>query len=312
MRAIGVTTFGDPEVLGEVELPDAVAGPGEVLIRVTAAAVNPTDTVLRSGARAEALREVPGPYVPGMDAAGVVEAVGEGTETDLSVGEHVMAVVLPKGTHGAYAELVAVPADSVVRVPQGASDAEAATLPMNGLTARLALDALGLSAGETLAVTGAAGILGGYCVQLGKADGLRVVGDASAQDQGLVSALGADMVVARGPNLAHRIRQLVSQGVDGLVDAAVMNEAAVPAVKDGGAFASVRGWPGNEERGISFHQIWVRQYAREHATLDRLRQHVEDGQLTLRVAKVLPAAEAPEAHRILQTGGTRGRVVLAF
>ena len=157
MRAIGVTEFGGPEALHVVELPDPQAGPGEVRIRVHAAAVNPTDTGLRSGARAASLKDVPSPYVPGMDVAGVVDQIGPQTATDLRLGDHVMAIVLPHGPHGGYSELIAVPAESVVRVPAGASDAEAATLPMNGLTTVQALDLLGLQPGQVLAVTGAAG-----------------------------------------------------------------------------------------------------------------------------------------------------------
>jgi NADPH:quinone reductase-like Zn-dependent oxidoreductase len=90
-----------------------------------------------------------------------------------------VAIVIPDGQHGAYAQQVAVPARSAVRTPVGASDAEAATLPMNGLTARLALDLLSLRPGQTVAVTGAAGAVGGYAVQLAKAGGLRVIADAS-------------------------------------------------------------------------------------------------------------------------------------
>ncbi len=102
----------------------------------------------------------------------MVEQIGEGVDTDLRVGERVMAIVVPLGQHGAYAERVVVPAASVVRSPSMANDAEAATIPMNGLTVRQALDALALEPGQTLAVTGAAGAVGGYAVQMGKAAGL--------------------------------------------------------------------------------------------------------------------------------------------
>src|SRR5579875_1604676 len=177
MKAVGISEWGGPEVLHVVELPDPVAGPGQLVIRVHAASVNPTDTQLRSGERAERLRDVPGHHVPGMEAAGVVEQVGPDVESDLAFGDRVMAIVLPLGTHGAYAERVAVPVESVARSPRRVSDAEAATLPMNGLTARMALDVLNLSPGAVIAVTGAAGVLGSYVVQLARAAGLRVVAD---------------------------------------------------------------------------------------------------------------------------------------
>jgi NADPH:quinone reductase len=312
VKAIGVTQFGGPDALHVVELPDPEAGPGELRIRVHAAAVNPTDTVLRNGARADSLKDIPPPYVPGMDAAGVLEQIGAGVSTDLKAGDHVMAVVVPRGSHGAYSERIVVPAESVARVPAGATDAEAATLPMNGLTTRQALDLLGLQPGQTLAVTGAAGAVGGYAIQLGKADGLRVIADASEADEQLVKDLGADIVVRRGPDFAERVREAVPDGADGLIDAALLNELVVPAVRDGGGIATVRGFKGPQERGITFHPVFVRNYAREQGKLDRLRRQVEAGQVTLRVARVLPAEDAAEAHRILEAGGTRGRLVLEF
>jgi NADPH:quinone reductase len=312
MRAVGVTQFGGPDVLHLVELPDPQAGPGELRIRVHAAAVNPTDTGLRAGARASQLKDIPPPYVPGMDAAGELDQIGSGVSTDLRVGDHVMAIVVPRGSHGAYAELVVVPAESVTRAPAGATDAEAATLPMNGLTTRQALDLLDLAPGQTLAVTGAAGAVGGYAIQLAKADGLRVVADAAAEDEGLVKELGADVVLPRGPEFAARVREVLPAGADGLIDAALLNELAVPAVRAGGGIATVRGFTGDSERGVRFHPVSVRNYAREHEKLDRLRQQAEAGQLTLRVARTLPAERAAEAHRTLEGGGTRGRLVLEF
>jgi NADPH:quinone reductase-like Zn-dependent oxidoreductase len=304
--------FGPPEALQLVELPDPEPGPGEVRIRVHAAAVNPTDTVLRSGGRAERLKNVPPPHVPGMDAAGVLHAIGDGTATDLRIGERVIAVVLPLGPRGAYAEGVVVPADSVVRAPAGATDAEAATLPMNGLTARVALDELALAPGQTLGVTGAAGAVGGYAVQLGRAKGLRVVADAAPPDERLVRALGADVVVPRGDDFAARVRAVVPEGVDGLVDAAVLNELALGAVRDGGGMATLRGYDGAGagERGITFFPVYVRNYAHEHKMLDELRVQAEAGVLTLRVARTMPAEQAAEAHRVLEAGGVRGRLVL--
>jgi NADPH:quinone reductase len=307
-----MTEFGGPEVLHIVELPDPQAGPGELRIRVHAAVVNPTDTGLRAGARASQLKDIPPPYVPGMDAAGELDQIGPGVSTDLRIGDHVMAIVVPQGSHGAYAELLVVPAESVTKVPAGATDAEAATLPMNGLTTRQALDMLDLAPGQTLAVTGAAGAVGGYAVQLGKTEGLRVIADASAQDEALVKQLGADVVVPRGPEFAARVREVLPDGADGLIDAALLNELAVAAVRDGGGIATVRGYTGGPERGISFHPVAVRNYAREHGKLDRLRRLAETGQVTLRVARVLPAERAAEAHRILEAGGTRGRLVLEF
>jgi len=117
MRGIGVIEFGGPEALKVVDLPEVHAGSGEVRIRVHAATVNPTDTGLRSGARAGSARKNPTLYVPGMDVAGVIDEVGSGTKTDLAVGDAVMAMVIPRESHGAYRESIVLAADSVARVP---------------------------------------------------------------------------------------------------------------------------------------------------------------------------------------------------
>ena len=102
MRVVGLNEFGEADVLQVLELPDRHAGPGEVRIRVHAATVNPTDTGVRDGSRAEAMKVNPPPYIPGMDAAGVIDEIGPDTQTDLKVGDTVMAMVIPVGSHGAY------------------------------------------------------------------------------------------------------------------------------------------------------------------------------------------------------------------
>src|SRR5919107_4549095 len=179
-------------------------------------------------------------------------------------------------------------APHVVGVPAGSTDAEASTLPMNGLTARFALDLMALQPGSVLAVTGAAGAFGGYVVQLAKADGLTVVADASEADEQLVRDLGADVVVRRGDDVADRIRAHYPDGVDGLADGSVQDALVLPAVKDGGAVATVRGYRGDGQRGLRFFPTLVRRVAEDRAPLDRLRQQAEDGVLTLRVARTLP------------------------
>jgi NADPH2:quinone reductase len=257
-------------------------------------------------------KDIAPPYVPGMEAAGIVDEVGDGVTTGVKVGDSVLALVIPRGAHGAYREQIVLNARSVVRVPAGKSFAESSTLPMNGLTARLSLDLLNLSPGQTLAVTGAAGAYGGYVIQLAKAEGLRVIADSSENDERLVKSLGADIVVRRGDDVARRIRENFPLGVDGLADGAVLNELVIPAVRDGGAFTSVRGFQGAPQRNIRFSRTFVKQYDREFEKLDRLRQQVEDGTLTLRLAATYPKEEAAAAHRRLEAGGTRGRLVIEF
>ena len=309
MRAVGVTETGGPEVLHVVDLPVPEPGPGEVRIRTAAATVNPTDTIIRT--RGAGSDELPPPWVPGMEVAGVVDAAGEGSAW--SVGRRVMAIVSPRRPGGgAQAELVVVPDDSVAATPDTVTDAEAATLPMNGLTVRLALDRLALAPGSVLGVTGAAGAVGGYAIQLGKVAGLRVVADAKPGDEELVRGLGADVVVPRGDDVAAAFRSAVPEGVDGMVDAAVLDAAALGAVRDGGGLATVRGWSGPSERGISVEPVMVVDYLHEGGKLAELVDLVTAGQLTLRVAGELPAEQASEAHRRLEAGGVRGRLVLTF
>ena len=312
MRAVGLFTHGGPEVLQVVDLPEVHAGPSEVRIRVHAATVNPTDVAVRNGTRAEQQKSDPPPYVPGMEAAGTIDEVGSDVPPRLKLGDAVMAIVVPKGSHGAYREQIVLDARSVVRAPAKKTHAEAATLPMNGLTARQSLDLLMLSPRKVLAVTGAAGAYGGYVIQLAKAEGLTVIADASTEDEKLVASLGADIVVRRGDDVASRIREHFPRGVDGLADGAVLNERVIPAVRDGGAFTSVRGFLGVPQRDIHFTATLVRSYSNEWEKLDRLRQQVEAGELTLRVAEVYPPERTAEAHRRLEAGGTRGRLVIGF
>jgi NADPH:quinone reductase-like Zn-dependent oxidoreductase len=304
-----VNTFGGPDAFEVLNLPEPQAGPDEVRIRVHAATVNPTDTLIRAGKR-----ELPGspPYVPGMDAAGVIDQLGPGTGDRLAVGQRVVALVVPEGTRGAYAEQIVVPAASVVPAPAGADFAEASTLLMNAMTARLAVDALGLTSGDRIGVTGAAGAFGGYVVQLAHADGLIVLADAKAEDEELVRRLGATEVVERGADVAARFRKVAPEGVPGLADGAVLDERVVSAVADGGVVSTVRGWSGPAERGITVRPVFVRGAATDTGGLSKLVRQAEEGALTLRVARVFPADDAAAAHRQLEAGGVRGRLVLDF
>jgi NADPH2:quinone reductase len=311
VHGVGVIEFGGPEALEILVLDEAHPGPGEVRLRVHAAAVNPADTYLRAGLQQVGGRDDPPPYVPGMDVAGVIDEVGAGVD-GFEVGEAVMAMLMPKGAVGAYRQSLVLPANSVALSPAGASHAEASTLPMNGLTARLSLDELALEPGQTIAVTGAAGCYGGYVVQLAKADGLRVVADAAPADEELIRELGADIIVPRGDAVGVAIRAAVQEGADGLADGSVQNEQAVDGVRDGGGYASVRGWKGNGERGVTFHRTFVNRYDHRGDLLDTLGRQVEAGLIALRVAATFDATRAHEAHRQFEAGGTRGRCVIEF
>jgi NADPH:quinone reductase-like Zn-dependent oxidoreductase len=316
MLAVGFTDFGDPSVLGIVTVPVPSPGPGEVLVKVDAATVNPTDLGFRHGGR-PLPPDVKPPYIPGMDLAGVIETV-DASVTGWHPGDRVMAAVSPyEPGGGAQAEYRVVGADQLARVPGDWPLAEAATLPMNGLTVRAALDMLALPAGAVLAVTGSAGIVGQYAIQLGRHLGLTVIADAKPDDVELIESFGAHHVVERGPGMAAAVRGLYPSGADAVVDAALLGPAVIGAVRDGGQFLAVRPYQGpaegdRAERGITVRLVLVGRHLHEGSRIDELADLVARGVMTLRIAGTLPAAQAAEAHRRLEAGGVRGRLVLTF
>ncbi len=309
MRAIGISAPGGPEVLSVIDRPVRPAGPGEVRITVRAAAVNPTDIAVRTRGGGD----TPPPWTPGMDAAGTVESVGEGV-TRLHVGQQVMAAVSPRRPEGgAQAELLVVPAASAVAIPDGVTLEQAATLPMNGLTALRGLELLGLSDGQTLALTGAAGLLGSYVIPLAKQQGLRVIADAKPADEELVRASGADVVVARGDGYVAAVREAAPGGVDGLFDTALLHDAVFGAIADGGSMVVVRGWtPDETERGIVVRQVMVADVLERTDWLEQLARLASEGEITLRVAGTYPPERVAEAQQVMDAGGLRGRVVIVF
>jgi NADPH:quinone reductase-like Zn-dependent oxidoreductase len=310
MRAVGFKEFGDPEVLEVIKLPDVAPGKGEIKVENYASAVNPTDIVSRSGLIKQFIKDFSLPCVPGMDFAGKVKEVGDGVETGIKVGDDVMGMVMPSGTHGAYSDQLILNQFAVVKIPKGVSHVEASTLPMNGLTARLSLDLLNLNKGQIIAVTGGPGAYGGYAIQLAKADGLIVIADSNEQDIDLLKNLGVDHIVPRGKNFVEEIKKIFPEGVDGIADGALLNESAIGAVKDNGSFTSVRNFIGEPQRNINFTATWVSEYNCDLEKLDRLRQQVEDGLISLRVADTVKPENTAEAHRKLDAGGTRGRMVI--
>jgi len=312
MKAVGIMTHGGPETLEVLEVPDQDAGSGQIRIRNFAASVNPVDVSVRNGSMAEIQKINPPPYVPGMDAAGVIDQIGDDVETDLKVGDSVMAMVVPNGIHGAYKEHIVLDENAVVRAPKDTNHIQASTLPMNSLTARLSLDLLGLNKGQVLAVTGGPGAYGGFVIQLAKADGLTVIADSNESDRGLLKSLGVDIIIPRDDGFAARVREEFPNGVDGIADGALLNESAIEAVKDGGSFTSVRGFKGEPQRDIDFTATWVTAYDCKKAILETLCQQAEEGVLTLRVADSVTMENAAEAHKKLEAGGTRGRMVIEF
>jgi NADPH:quinone reductase-like Zn-dependent oxidoreductase len=309
MRAVGIPEPGDADVLTVIDRPVREAREGEVRIAVKAAAVNPTDIGLRQRGGGD----LPPPWTPGMDAAGTIESVGPGVDR-FEPGQDVMAAVAPRRPEGgAQAELIVVPAGSVAPIPDGATLEQAATLPMNGLTAILGLELLALSDGQTLAVSGGAGLLASYVIPLAKLRGLRVIADAKPEDEELVRSFGADVVVARGQRFNDAVREEAPEGVDALYDTALLKRSAFPAIRDGGQIAVVRGWDeGEPERGIQVQKVWVFEVLQRTDWLEQLRELASDGRLKLRVASEHPPERAADAHRAMEAGGLRGRALIVF
>ncbi|MFK0150624.1 NADP-dependent oxidoreductase [Streptomyces sp. NPDC090499] len=294
MRAAVVNTFGGPEAVEVVATERPEPGPSQVRIKVAAAALNPVDAGVRAGFFGGAGKRIG----LGWDVAGTVDAAGFATAW--GVGDQVVAldpgIVRPLGSH---AEYVVVEADAAATAPATVDAVHAATLPLNGLTAAQALDLLEPAEGQSLLVTGAAGAVGGFAVQLAAHRGISVTALARATDEELVRSLGA----------AHFTAGAVeARSFDAVLDAAVLGEPALEWVRDGGGYVGVR--PGGEPapvRGVRTAAVGV---TADGARLAELAGLVDEGVLTLRVAETFSLDDAAKAHARLAAGGVRGRLVL--
>lgn len=308
MRAVIVSQPGGVECLQLAELAVPEPDVDQVRIRVKAATVNPVDVATRSGALSKAGFIATWPLALGWDVAGVVDRIGPGIG-DIGVGDSVIGVrTLLSAPVGAQAEFVVLDRGAYTPAPRDATPAQAATLPLNGLTAMQALNLAALDPSATLLVTGGAGAVGGFLVELGTVRGLHVVAVAAPKDEELVRALGARDFVPLGGDLARAVRAIVPGGVDAAVDAAVVGIAAHEAVRDGGAFVAVAaGAAPPPLRGTRVENVWIRADREQLAELVAL---TDAGRLTLRVAEMLPLQQVARAHERLAAGGLRGRIVL--
>lgn len=313
MRAIAFDEFGGPEVLKVIERPIPSPGPGEVVVRVAASTVNPTDLMMRSGAQAALMTELQPPYIAGMEFSGVVHAAGEGAR--VAPGDHVIGVVNPRRAEGgAYAEYLRAPAASVAAIPKTVDLPGAATFPMNALTALMALELLALKPGDSVLITGGTGMLGGSAIQLAKAAGLIVLASGHAEDETLLKGLGALRVVPRGAGLAQAVRDVFPNGVGGLIDGALIGQEVSRAVRDGGVAVSLRNTHPIEDARLSTPYVSVLAGMERNDLLTRISGLIADEALSLRIAPdgIIPFAQAEAAHRRAETERFRGRLVLQF
>lgn len=216
-RAVVYQTFGGPEVLELRDVPEPHAGPGEVRVRVTVAGLNPMDGAIASNPELAALFGVSVPSGFGYDFAGVVDEAGAGVE-GFAVGDRVFGGAMAKAAADFLVlDIPASQPDELFHTPDGISDEVAATVPVAGLTAAAALEAIGPRPGETVLVGGAAGGVGVFAVQLAKLAGARVIGTASESTFDFLRELGAEPV-AYGPGLADRVRAAAPDGVSAATD----------------------------------------------------------------------------------------------
>lgn len=309
MRALIVREFGDAAALEVADIAVPEPGPGQVRVKVAGSSVNPIDLSTRSGALAHNGLLAPAAQIGlGWDVAGTVDAVGSGIDR-FEVGDAVIGLRdILSAVPGAQAEYVVLDESAVATAPRSASLVEAATLPLNALTADRALVLSGVGAGDSLLVTGAAGGVGGFVLQLAALRGIRTVAVASAADEQLVREMGAAEFVARADTLAQPVREVIPGGVNAVIDAAVLGIVAHEALRGGGRFiALVRPFAPPPIRGTD---VVVQEVFADGARLAELSALVDAGHLTLRVADTIPLADAPSAHERFVAGGLKGRLVL--
>jgi NADPH:quinone reductase-like Zn-dependent oxidoreductase len=305
MHAVTISTFGGPDVLRVADVAVPEPGPGQVRVKVRAAAVHPVDLAIRAGAFAELLPDQPR-YVLGWDLAGTVDAVGADV-TAFRPGDAVVGLSVWFSTlAGTQAEFAVLDAESIAAAPDGASWVEAAALPLNGLAAVQALDLMPRGT-RGVAITGAAGAVGGFAAELAANRGQTVYAVAGAQDEALVRGVPA-VFVPRSEDLAGAIRAAAGGPVDAVLDTAGVGAAALGAVRDGGALVTTI--PPAEPPAERDIRVSALQVEADGGQLGELAALVERGTLTPRVARAYPLRDAASAHARLEKGGVRGRLVL--
>jgi NADPH:quinone reductase len=294
MRVAEVSEFGGPEVLREAEWPDPVPAEGEVLVRIHAATINPSDLATRAGLARQRMPDLEPPFVLGWDLAGEVD------------GERVVGMVpfgRIGGRVGTYAELAAVDPAWLAPLGEEIDFVTGATLPLNALTARQCIDLLDARPGATVLITGASGAVGGYAVQLAAGDGYRVIALAGRDDEDWPRELGAHEVAPRDTDLADL------GPVDAVLDLVPIGPASQAAARDGGEVVFTRSpRDGEPERGIRFKPMLVES---DPEALRELAADLAEGRLRpSRVAETVDLAEAAHGHELAERGGLHGKVVL--
>jgi NADPH:quinone reductase-like Zn-dependent oxidoreductase len=299
MKAIVVHEYGGPEVLKYEEYPDPVPGPGEVLVRVAAASVNPIDYKRRAGLTKD-FYPLKFPGLIGVDMSGTVVTIGPGVE-GFSVGDQVFAMA-----DNTYAELCVVKAAVLAKVPKGLDLIEAAALPLVTTTGNQLLLATGIKAGQTVLVTGAVGNVGRSAVFTAKERGAIVFAGVRKRQMEEAKSIGADQAVATDDDTAIANLpplEAVADAVDGATA-----EKLIAKVKPGGVFASVLGAPKNaaEYPSVKVAPVFS-QFDRK--TLEFMAAAVRDGKLVIPIGPKMPLSKAAEAQALAEKGGI-GKILL--
>ena len=309
MKAMRFHEYGDAEVLGldEVDLP--TPGPGQVRVRVAATSFNGVDGNIRAG-RMQGPMPMDLPHVPGLDVAGTVDALGDGVDT-LREGDPVIGF-LPFVDDGATAEYVLASAADLAPAPTSIPLADAAALPLVGLTAWQALvEHANLRAGQRILVNGASGAVGGYAVQLAKSIGAHVLATATPRTRERVTTQGADEIV---DHTAGDVSTAVREPVDVLLNLAPISPeeftALAGVVRDGGVIVNTTVWmpaPSDETRGVRGIDLFVRSDATQ---LAELAGRVDRGELTVDIAERVPMTDLASIHTRAAEGTLDGKVVV--
>lgn len=300
MRAARYHQYGDVETLVVEQAPDPRPGPGEIRVRVAAASVNPVDWKVRSGVAREVF-PVELPAIPGRDAAGVVDEIGEGVQ-GVSVGDRVFGL---GGVTGATAELAVLSAWA--HAPATWTDEQAAGAGLASVTAMGGLKALGPLRGRTLLVEGAAGGVGSAAVEIAVAQGATVIGTASERNHEFLTSLGA-VPTTYGTGLAERLATLAPDGVDIALDTAASGSLGdlVAIVGDPARVATVADHSNAQSLGVS-----VANAANDPTLLAEAAELGGQGRYTPRVERTFPLGEIADAHAYAERGHTRGKIVVS-
>ncbi len=322
MKAAYIQKTGPPETIQFGELPDPTAGPGQVLIRCEAVAVNPIDTYIRSGAVA---MDLPSPFIIGCDLAGTVAAVGEGV-SGFRPGDRVWSTNQGLlGRQGTFAELAAVDTDWVFATPDGVDSTAAAACALVGVTAHIGLNRAKIRANDTVLVIGGSGGVGSMVIQIAKACGANVIATAGSEEKcQLAESLGADFTINyQTESIAGRTKALAPEGVNVFWETRREPDfdTAVELLAERGRMVLMAGREARPEFPVGpfyVKECSLHGFAMFKATADEMRLAADDindwladEQLKPNIGRLMKLSEAAEAHRLQEQATLQGAAALS-